>query len=53
MGDRKILLVEDNPDDVELTMRAFRKQNLLNKIEVARDGVEAINNLLLNENPYK
>ena len=39
---RPILLVEDNPLDVDLTIRAFRKQNLLNPIEVARDGEEAI-----------
>ena len=37
-----ILLVEDNPDDVELTLRAFRKVNLKNEIEVARDGEEAL-----------
>lgn len=37
-----ILLIEDNPDDVELTRRAFTKNNLMNEIVVARDGVEAI-----------
>ena len=36
-----ILLVEDNPDDVDLTLRAFRKNNILNEVVVARDGVEA------------
>jgi len=38
----EILLVEDNPKDVELTLRAFRKANLTNRIYVARDGVEAL-----------
>jgi two-component system response regulator len=40
--DKVILLVEDNPDDVELTHRAFKKNNLLNEIVVVRDGAEAI-----------
>jgi len=37
-----ILLVEDNPDDVELTLRAFKRSHLMNPIAVARDGVEAL-----------
>ncbi|HEX2573745.1 MAG TPA: response regulator [Polyangia bacterium] len=41
-----ILLVEDNPDDVDLTMRAFKKHNLANQIQIARDGVEALEVLL-------
>jgi CheY-like chemotaxis protein len=38
----EILLVEDNPNDVELTLRAFGKANLSNRIHVARDGAEAL-----------
>jgi len=45
MEDKKILLVEDNPDDVDLTLRAFRKNNILNPVIVARDGVEALDYL--------
>jgi two-component system response regulator len=41
-----ILLVEDNPDDVELTMRALRQHSIRNEIIVARDGVEALDHLL-------
>jgi hypothetical protein len=37
-----ILLVEDNPLDVDLTIRAFKSSNLINPIEVARDGEEAL-----------
>lgn len=42
MNEKPILLVEDNPDDEELTLLAFRQNNISNKIDVARDGVEAI-----------
>jgi two-component system response regulator len=38
----EILLVEDTPQDLELMLRALRKANLVNRVEVARDGVEAI-----------
>ncbi|WPC68972.1 response regulator [Rhodoferax ferrireducens] len=43
---KTILLVEDNPDDVKLTLRAFKRNNMLNPIIVARDGVEALDFLL-------
>lgn len=39
---RPILLVEDNPMDVDLTLRAFAKRRLANPVEVARDGEEAM-----------
>jgi len=38
----EILLVEDNKDDVELTLHALRKENLANHIHIARDGEEAL-----------
>jgi two-component system response regulator len=38
----EILLVEDNPSDVELTLRAFKARNLANQVFVARDGAEAL-----------
>lgn len=49
MEDKKIiLLVEDNPDDVALTLRAFKKSNILNDVVVAKDGVEALDYLFAN-----
>jgi two-component system response regulator len=44
-GGQVVLLVEDNPDDLELTLRAFKKSHLMNKIVIARDGVEALDYL--------
>ncbi len=38
----EILLVEDNPNDVKLTLYAFKRANLANKVEVVRDGEEAL-----------
>lgn len=40
--EKTILLVEDNPDDVELTLRALKKNNISNEVVIARDGVEAL-----------
>jgi CheY-like chemotaxis protein len=45
MNDRVILLVEDNPKDEELTLRALKKSNVVNPVIVARDGVEALDYL--------
>jgi two-component system response regulator len=44
--DKVILLVEDNPDDEALTLRALRKANVRNEVVVAHDGVEALDYLL-------
>lgn len=44
-ADKAILLVEDNPDDEALTLRALRRNNILNDVVVARDGVEALDYL--------
>jgi two-component system response regulator len=45
VAEKIILLVEDNPDDVALTIRAFNKNNIGNKVVVAKDGVEALDYL--------
>ncbi len=42
MENETILLVEDNPDDEVLTLRALKKNNITNKVVVARDGAEAL-----------
>ncbi|MDR4494554.1 MAG: response regulator [Nitrospirales bacterium] len=42
MQNKVILLVEDHPDDEELTMRALKKNNIMNEVVVARDGVQAL-----------
>jgi two-component system response regulator len=45
MDNKIILLVEDTPDDVELTLRAFKQNNISNKVVVTKDGVEALDYL--------
>jgi CheY-like chemotaxis protein len=46
MLNKVIMLLEDNPDDEALTLRALRKNNFQNEVVVARDGVEALDYLL-------
>ena len=48
----EILLVEDSPDDLDMTLRALRKANLANKIQVARDGAEALD-FIFCEGPHR
>jgi CheY-like chemotaxis protein len=45
MSRKSILLVEDNPDDVDLTLRAFQRNQLANEVIVATDGEEALDYL--------
>jgi two-component system, response regulator len=45
MNEKIIFLIEDNPDDVDLTIRAFKKNKILNEVVVAGDGAEALDYL--------
>jgi len=45
LNNKIIMLVEDNPDDEALTLRALKKNNIVNDVVIARDGVEALNYL--------
>ena len=42
-NDKTILLVEDNPNDAALTLRALKKNKILNEVQIVRDGAEALN----------
>ena len=50
LEDIEILLVEDNPNDVELTLRAFKKQNIAERVFVVKDGAEALDFLFAGGN---
>ena len=52
MTDKIILLVEDNPDDEALTLRAFKKNKFMNEVVVVRDGAEALD-WVFGTGPYK
>jgi two-component system response regulator len=45
INEKTILLVEDNPDDQTLTLRALQRNNVLNRVDVAQDGAEALDYL--------
>jgi len=46
MNDKQIMLIEDNPDDRDLTVRALKENNVLNPVTVASNGAEALTVLL-------
>src|SRR5437867_767926 len=52
LNETEILLVEDNPYDAELTMRALKKHNLANKVHHVKDGQEALE-FLFGKGPYE
>jgi CheY-like chemotaxis protein len=45
MENRRILLVEDDPDDAELIINGLRRSNVVNEVDIVRDGVEALDYL--------
>jgi two-component system response regulator len=51
LNEVEVLLVEDNPSDAELTMRALKKRNLANKLFHAKDGAEALD-FLFAQGPF-
>jgi two-component system, response regulator len=53
MREAPILLVEDNPDDEDLTRRAFERSNVANELDVVRDGQQALDYLFGNGTPAK
>jgi two-component system response regulator len=53
MDSSHILLIEDNEDDVLLTLRAFRQSKMVNVVDVARDGEEAVEYLFADDAPQR
>ncbi|MBU8892334.1 MAG: response regulator [Bacteroidales bacterium] len=49
MDNKRILLVEDNPDDIELVLLAFQSGNIANEIDIVKDGEEALDYLFCKE----
>jgi two-component system response regulator len=49
MNDQRIMLIEDNPDDRDLTIRALKKNNVLNPVTVASNGAEALTMLFADD----
>lgn len=50
-AEKTILLVEDNPDDEALALRALRRNNICNRVDIVRDGADALDYLLNEQNP--
>ena len=51
IGGVEILLVEDSPDDIELTLHAFKDAKITNRVQIVRDGAEALD-FLFSRGPY-